>query len=97
VGLGLNLGPHICKACALLLDPDLQSIFAWVILEIRIRTVHPDWPQTVILLVSVSQVARIAGVSHWHLAPCCFHSCIYGEKTDAFSFKKFDNDLIRAV
>jgi hypothetical protein len=25
-------------------------------------------PQTVILLISVSQVARIPGVGHWHLA-----------------------------
>jgi hypothetical protein len=29
-----------------------------------LKTIFPDWPQTVILLISASQVTRIAGVSH---------------------------------
>jgi hypothetical protein len=32
------------------------------------QTICSDWPQTEILLVSASQVARITGMSHWHLA-----------------------------
>jgi hypothetical protein len=32
------------------------------------QTVCPDWPQNSILLISSSQVARITGMSHWHLA-----------------------------
>jgi hypothetical protein len=35
-----------------------------------LQTVCQDWPQTVIFLISSSQVARITGVSHWH--PACF-------------------------
>jgi hypothetical protein len=29
-------------------------------------TICPGWLQTAILLISVSWVARITGVSHWH-------------------------------
>jgi hypothetical protein len=32
------------------------------------RTICPGWPQTLILTISASQVARIIGVSHWHPA-----------------------------
>jgi hypothetical protein len=32
------------------------------------RTVCPDWLRTAILLVSASWVARVTGVSYWHLA-----------------------------
>jgi hypothetical protein len=32
------------------------------------QTVCLGWPQTMILLISASQVAKITGVSHWHLA-----------------------------
>jgi hypothetical protein len=32
------------------------------------QTICPSWLQTVILLVSAHQVARITGVSHWRLA-----------------------------
>jgi hypothetical protein len=28
----------------------------------------PGSPQTAILLISASQIARITGISHWHLA-----------------------------
>jgi hypothetical protein len=31
-------------------------------------TICPDWPQTSILLISASQVARIKSMSHWCLA-----------------------------
>jgi hypothetical protein len=35
-----------------------------------LQTFCPTWPQTVILLISASQVARIIGVSPtWHGAP----------------------------
>jgi hypothetical protein len=34
------------------------------------QTICPDWPKTTILPISVSQVARIAGISHWHPALC---------------------------
>jgi hypothetical protein len=32
------------------------------------QTICPGWPQTLILLTSASQIARIIGMSHWHLA-----------------------------
>jgi hypothetical protein len=42
--------------------------FALIILETRVLwTVYPCWPQTVILLISASQVVSITVVSHWHL------------------------------
>jgi hypothetical protein len=56
-GLGLPLGPH------------LQSIFLWLFLEVGVSgTIYPGWPLIVILLISASQVNRITGVSHLHLA-----------------------------
>jgi hypothetical protein len=33
-----------------------------------LRTVCPGWPQTAILPISISQIARITGMNHWHLA-----------------------------
>jgi hypothetical protein len=33
-----------------------------------LQTICPGWPQTEILLISVSQVAGIRGMSHQHLA-----------------------------
>jgi hypothetical protein len=33
-----------------------------------LQTICSGWSQTKILLISVSQVARITGMSHWHLA-----------------------------
>jgi hypothetical protein len=35
-------------------------------------TICLGWPQTVILLISASQVAKITGMSHWRLAPVFF-------------------------
>jgi hypothetical protein len=35
-------------------------------------TICPVWPQTAILLISASQVARIIDVSHWWQAALCF-------------------------
>jgi hypothetical protein len=32
------------------------------------RTICPGWPQTMILPISISQVARLIGVRHWHPA-----------------------------
>jgi hypothetical protein len=47
--------------------------FALFILEMGVfQTICLSWPLTVILLISASQVARIIGVSHWHLAAFWF-------------------------
>jgi hypothetical protein len=54
----LNSGLHACKACSL----SLETYFG---LEMGSQTICPGWPQTVILLISASQVARSTGVSHW--------------------------------
>jgi hypothetical protein len=32
------------------------------------QTIYSGWPRTMILLISVSHVARITGMSHWYLA-----------------------------
>jgi hypothetical protein len=45
--------------------------FALVILEMGVlQTIFPDWPWTVIFLISASKVAGIKGVSQWCLAKC---------------------------
>jgi hypothetical protein len=45
--------------------------FALVILEMGVsQTISLGWSQTMILLISASQVATITGVSHWHPASC---------------------------
>jgi hypothetical protein len=51
--------------CEPLLPGLLRLFWSWVS-----RTTCLHWPWTMILLVSVSQVARITGVSHRHLAYC---------------------------
>jgi hypothetical protein len=69
----LNLGLHACKAGALstsLVTPPVH--FALVILEMGVSlTICPAWPQTVILPISASHVARISGVNNQHLG-CIF-------------------------
>jgi hypothetical protein len=35
-------------------------------------TICPGWPQTAMLLILVSQVARIIDMSHWQPALCAF-------------------------
>jgi hypothetical protein len=37
----------------------------------------PGWPQTVILPISASQVARTTGVNHWHLARSEFYGFFF--------------------
>jgi hypothetical protein len=58
-------GLPICKAGALPLEPHLQFILLWLFGDGVALTICLDWPQTVILLISVSQVARIIDMSHW--------------------------------
>jgi hypothetical protein len=66
---GLNLELYSCKAGTLLPEPYIESILTLVILEMRVsQMIHPGWPQTTILLISASQVARITSVSHWYPA-----------------------------
>jgi hypothetical protein len=58
---GLNSGPSPrATPPALFCD-----VLSW---EKGLRTVCPSWPQSMILLISASWVARITGVSHWLLA-----------------------------
>jgi hypothetical protein len=46
------------------------------------QTTCPGWPQTEILLISTSQVARITGMSHQCLTSIFFYSVIFlGYKT----------------
>jgi hypothetical protein len=32
-----------------------------------LRSICTDWPQTLTILISASQVARITGMSHWYV------------------------------
>jgi hypothetical protein len=43
-----------------------------LLVEIWSQTFCLDWPQTVILLISASQVARITGMNYWWLAEKVF-------------------------
>jgi hypothetical protein len=65
----LNSGFHICQAGALQLEPHLQSILLWLFfLEKGLVNYLPRLASTMILLISVSHIARITGMNHRHLA-----------------------------
>jgi hypothetical protein len=64
---GLNSGFCACKAGTLPLEPHLQSILPWLFWKWNLANHLPIW--TKILLISVSQVVRITGVSHELRAP----------------------------
>jgi hypothetical protein len=48
------------------------------------QTIYSGWPQTSMLPISASQVAKITGVSHWRLTSLfywwqlyvCAHACV---------------------
>jgi hypothetical protein len=50
------------------------------------------WPWTVILPISASQVARITGVSQWHLASCRFWT-LFWPLSDFFLSLPFKGDV----
>jgi hypothetical protein len=60
----LHSGLCACKPGALPLELHHWSILLWFILRWGFRNYLPTWPQTVILPISISQVARITGLSH---------------------------------
>jgi hypothetical protein len=60
----------------LLLKPHLQLIFRSSYFEYRVSwTICPDWPQTLILQISASHVARITGMSHGTKLGLSFLTC----------------------
>jgi hypothetical protein len=62
VGVGFELrASHVLEGT---LDPLLVIFSGYFGIS---RTVCPCWPPAVILLISVFQVAKITGVSHWRL------------------------------
>jgi hypothetical protein len=65
----LNSGFCSCKSGTLPLDPYLQSILLWLFQRWGLWTIFQGWLQTTIFSISASQIARITGMSHWHLAP----------------------------
>jgi hypothetical protein len=64
----LNSELHPCKVGTLPLEPYLQSILLWLFWSWVLKTICLGWSQTLNSWISPSQVARIMGVSHWHLA-----------------------------
>jgi hypothetical protein len=66
----LNSRSHTCWASALPLGPLHQPFFVLGIFEIGSckLTFCVGWLQTVIILISASQIPRITGLSHWHPA-----------------------------
>jgi hypothetical protein len=76
---GLNAGLCTCKAGTLLLEPHVQSILLWLFWRGGLVNCFPGLALNHDLPISASQVARIIGVSHWHLAPVSFqwHKTIY--------------------
>jgi hypothetical protein len=59
---GLNLGLHVYKADAVLLEPTSSLFCSGYFRDGVSRPIFPNWSPTTILLISVSQVARTAGV-----------------------------------
>jgi hypothetical protein len=76
VGLGFELRVSTCKAGMLPLESLYQSISVGHFGDGFSQNIYPGWSQTLILLISASQVARITGMSHWHLAVECFYKCL---------------------
>jgi hypothetical protein len=74
---GLNSGLHAYKTGILLLRVCLQSILLWFFWRWSLTNYLPSWPQTLILLISASWVARITCVSCQRLVYWTFLShCI---------------------
>jgi hypothetical protein len=67
---GLKSGLCSCKAGSLPLEYCLQSILLWLLWRWGLENYLLGWPQTMILLISASQIARITGVSHWWYTIC---------------------------
>jgi hypothetical protein len=65
---GLNSELYTCKVGILPLEPHFQSILLWLFWRWGLANYFSGWPPNVILLISASQVARTAGMSHQHLA-----------------------------
>jgi hypothetical protein len=61
-------GFAFAKQALLPLEPQLQPIFLWLFWRWALANCFPGWPQTMILWMSASQVARIIGISHQHPA-----------------------------
>jgi hypothetical protein len=64
-----SLNSQLCACTAWTTPPVLWLLWRWGLMNCL-----PACPWTVVLLISVSQVARITGVSYWHLA-CSDLSC----------------------
>jgi hypothetical protein len=78
----LNSGLRTCKA-----EATCPVHFALAILVMGVsQTIYPGCPQMVILWISVSQVARITGVSHRCLA-LCYTFNQQGSKVGVFTTK----------
>jgi hypothetical protein len=68
LGLGFELRPLCLQSRHSLASATPAVHFALVIFRRwGLRTICLGWPQTLILPISASQVARIIGMSHWCL------------------------------
>jgi hypothetical protein len=74
VGRGLELSFHLCacKASALQIEPPSSPFCSGYFGDEVSRTICSSWSQTSTLLITASQVARIADMSHQHPAPFLF-------------------------
>jgi hypothetical protein len=61
-------GLHACKGGILPLKSHLQSILLWLFWKWSLKDYLPGLASNLILPISTSQVARIIGMSHQHLA-----------------------------
>jgi hypothetical protein len=64
VGLGFEFRVCACKAGALPLEAHFRFIVLWYFGDGVLQTICLNWPETAILLVSASKVARITGMIH---------------------------------
>jgi hypothetical protein len=67
VGQGLYSELFACKTSALQLQSHFQCTLLWLFWRCGSWTICPGWPQTSILLISTSQVARTADMNNQHL------------------------------
>jgi hypothetical protein len=64
----LNSRSHACLGRCSTTSATLPAMFCIGFFRDRVsRTICLGWPQSMIFLISASQVARITGMSHWRL------------------------------
>jgi hypothetical protein len=70
----MNSGFCTCKVGSLLLEAHLQSILLGYFVDEISQATYLGWPQTLVLCISASKIARITDMKHWNKLHAFFTS-----------------------